>query len=103
MEDLPMEFDKSYIRKLYAAEINPMEDLMIETNKYKEYEAKIESSMNELKNSVDDSTFKKITQLTEHYNAQCFHFGEYYFIEGVKHGFKLSKSIHEDNSTDTAK
>ena len=91
-----MEFDKSYIRKLYAAEINPMEDLMIETNKYKEYEAKIESSMNELKNSVDDSTFKKITQLTEHY-------GEYYFIEGVKHGFKLSKSIHEDNSTDTAK
>ena len=59
MEDLPMEFDKSYIRKLYAAEINPMEDLLIETNKYKEYEAKIESTMNELKELVDAGTYKK--------------------------------------------
>jgi len=54
-----MEFDKSYIRKLYAAEINPMEDLLIETNKYKEYEAKIESTMNELKELVDAGTYKK--------------------------------------------
>lgn len=103
MEDLPMEFEKSYIRKLYAAEINPMEDLMIETKKFKMYEDEIESSMNELKELVDDITFKKIIKLTEAYNAQSFHFGEYYFVEGVKHGFKLLSSIHEDGSVESPK
>ena len=88
-----MEFDNSYISKLYDGQINPLETLVIKTNEFKECERKIKSINNELKEILTEEQYKKIEQLAEHYNFKSAQYADKGFEEGFKHGVILMTSV----------
>ncbi len=95
-----MEFENSYINRLYDGQINPMETVLARTKAYTECENKIESLEDELKGLLTEEAYKKIELLSEIYNDKCGCFAEKGFEVGFKHGIMLMTSVFKTTTED---
>lgn len=96
-----MKLTESYINNLYIGEIRPLDDLMPNTDEYKELSKTIDESITKLKQSTDDNTNNMIVDLTEQLNAQSTEYGAICFKEGIKHGILLMTEVFAEKKVDS--